>query len=365
MNQFNYTFSKNNIRLKQYIYKIGSYHYNWHKELEILTVLKGEVEVCVDGTSKVLGAGDVILINSNMGHATLAKERDSVAMLLHIDPDFFKDYYENTEYLYFDCSSGQNTRNEKPFILIRACLSEMILSCGRDTPGRKLLFESSFFHLLHTIVLYFPPKEIQTTAYMLIKNTFEAVDKMVSYIDKNFKRKISLDDLAKVSQYNRNYISQFFKAYLGINFYDYLTRIRLREATLELGRTDKSVSEIGLSNGFSDIKAFNSAFKAKFGKTPTEYRRQLNSDITKNDISFKKEFLPSDDEEMNKILAQFAADKNLCYMDGVHGDLPLHDKDTLESVQLMSEMSIKLKGIAQELKQTTDGLEKLIWTLPE
>ena len=365
MQQFYYTYSKNLINLKQYIYKIGSYHYNWHKELEILTVINGEVEVCTDGVSKVLETGDVILINSNEGHATLAKKPDSIAMVLHIDPEFFKGYYENIEYLYIDCCSIKETRYEKQFILIRAYLSEMILSNNKQTPEQKLLFESAFYALLHTIVLHFPPKEIQTTSYMIIKNTFEAIDKMIRYIEKNYKQKITLDNLAKVSQYNRNYISQFFKSYLGINFYDYLTRIRLREATLELGRTNKIISEIALSNGFSDIKAFNSAFKTKFGKTPTEYRKQLNSDIIKNDISFKKEFLPSNDEDVNKELIQYVVDKNSRYLDGSQRDIQSNYKNTLESVQLMSEMSIKLKVVARELKQTTDGLEKFIWTLSE
>lgn len=365
MQQFYYTFSKNNINLKQYIYRMGSYHYNWHKELEILTVIQGEAEVCVDGESKVLKTGDVILINSNIGHATLAKAPDSIAMVLHLEPEFFKDYYDNIERLYFECCSDDEDRYEKQFILIRAYLSEMILSHNKNTPELKLLFESAFFNLLHTIILHFPPEEIQSTAFMNIRSTFEAIDKMINYIDKNYRQKITLDNLAKVSQYNRNYISQFFKSYLGINFYDYLTRIRLREATLELGSTDKIISEIALSHGFSDIKAFNSAFKAKFGKTPTEYRKQLSSDITKNDPSFKKEFLPSDDEEMNKILRQFVVDKSSHHHGSYQKDIQSNYKNTLESVQLMSEMSIKLKGVANELKQTTDGLEKIIWTLSE
>jgi AraC-like DNA-binding protein len=365
LQQFNYTCNKNNINLKQYIYKIGSYHYNWHKELELLTVINGEVEVCTDGVSRILETGDVILINSNKGHATLAKRPDSIAMVLHIDPDFFKNYYDNIEYLSFDCCSNQETRYEKQFILIRAHLSEMILSGNNQSPELKLLFESAFYALLHTIVLHFPPKEIQSTTFMIIKNTFEAIDKMVKYIDKNYKNKITLDNLAKVSQYNRNYISQFFKSYLGINFHDYLTRIRLREATLELGRTNKVISEIALSHGFSDIKAFNTAFKANFGKTPTEYRKQLNSDITKNDISFKKEFIPINDEQVNKTLIQFVLDKNSHDIDTSQRDMQSNYNNTLESVQLMTEMSIKLKGVARELKQTTDGLEKIIWNLSD
>lgn len=95
MQQFYYSYDKNNIKLKQYIYKIGSYHYNWHKELELMILLSGEIEVCSDGVRRVLKPGDVILINSNKGHATLAHEPDSIAMVLHLDPEFFHDYYDN------------------------------------------------------------------------------------------------------------------------------------------------------------------------------------------------------------------------------------------------------------------------------
>lgn len=363
MNEFYYTFSKNNINIKQYIYKSGSYHYNWHKELELLTVLNGEVEVCTGGVSKVLKADDVILINSNKSHATLARKPNSISMVLRIEPEFFENYYENFEYLYFDCCSNNETRYDKPFILIRAYLSEMILSYSEQTPDFKLLFESAYYALLHNIVLYYPPKEVQSTGFILGNNRSEAIEKMVRYIDKNYRNKITLDDLAEISQYNRSYISQLFKAHLGINFYDYLTRIRLREATLELGQADKNISEIAFSNGFSDIKAFNKIFKSNFEKTPSEYRMQLNDDNTSNDISFLKEFLPVNDEDVNKKLRQYIVDKNGHFENP--RSIQSNYKNTTKSVQLISEMSIKLKEVADELMQTTDGLEKIMWLISE
>ena len=40
------------------------------------------------------------------------------------------------------------------------------------------------------------------------------------------------------------------KGHIGLNFYDYLMRIRLREATLELCSTDKTILEVAGDNGF-------------------------------------------------------------------------------------------------------------------
>ena len=49
----------------EYIYEIGTFHYNWHKDLEILVILKGSVEVCTENKLFFLEEDDVTLINSN------------------------------------------------------------------------------------------------------------------------------------------------------------------------------------------------------------------------------------------------------------------------------------------------------------
>lgn len=297
MQQFYYTYDKNGINLKQYIYTVGSYHLNWHRELELMTILNGEVEVCSEGVCRVLKEDDVIIFNSNKGHVTFAKKPDSIVMLLHIDPEFLRNYSKNGSYLNFDCCSNNKSRDEKPFRLIRSYLSEMILCSNKETIGQRLHFESTYYALLYTIVSYFQPKEIPATVYLHNEDRIDAISKMLRYIDKNYMQKITLNDLSQLSQYDRNYISQLFKAQLGINFHDYLTRIRLRNATLEL-KTDKNISDIALDNGFSDVKAFNRAFKSNFQKTPTEYRMQLNDNIIEIDTRFKKEFIPFDDKKL-------------------------------------------------------------------
>lgn len=239
----------------------------------------------------------------------------------------------------------------------------MMLGQGKHSVEGELLFQSAFYSLLHTIVLHFPPKQLPSAEVMILRNHMDAVEKIVRYIDKHYTQKITLNDLARVSQYNRNYISQFFKSYLGINFHDYLTRIRLREATLELGRTKKSVSEIAFSHGFPDLKSFNSAFRTSFGKTPTGYRKQLSEDITKYDINFKTDFLPWGDEEMHQTLIRYVMEKS--NPNGASGAAITGSQYTqaVESVQIASEMLLKLKHASTELEDTMEGLENIIGKL--
>lgn len=367
MEQFYYTYNKpnRNINLKQYVYTIGSYHYNWHSDLELLLILNGEVEVCTDGVSRILETDDMILINSNIGHATLARKPDSIAMVIHIDPILLKDYYENVEFLSVDLWSTRETRNKKPFVLIRAYLSEMILSCNNEGPEQKLLFESSFYSLLHTIVSHFPPKKIQSATFMINQKKFDAINKMIKYINKNYKKKITLNRLAKESGYNSSYVSQLFKSYLAINFYDYLTRIRLREATRELSQSENKILEIALENGFPDVKAFNSAFKENFDKSPTEYRAQLNIENVKNDINFKKQFIPTNDEVVNNKLKGYVSQKNSNFSrDFLKNDFS-NDEKIVQLTKFMTEVSYRLKEFTGELAQTADSIEDGVRSLSD
>ena len=244
---------------------------------------------------------------------------------------------------------------------VYAVSGEKAMLCARSGDRVYMILaqadESALYALLHTLSLYFPPERLSTGKAMLLRNTFDAVEKIVQYIDANYMQKITLNDLAQVSKYNRNYISQFFKSNLGVNFHDYLTRIRLREATLALSQTNQSVSEIALSHGFSDLKSFNTVFRARFSKTPTEYRRQLNETVTKYDPRFKRDFLPRADEAMNQILLQYMLDP------GQPAEPPPAGADT--PLQRVAETSLRLKELTQGLPQTAAGLEKILWELSQ
>ena len=92
---YTYDNKTSGLHLKQYAYYINSYKYNWHKDIELLLVLNGEIEVNKNGESHVMQKDDVILINSNMGHATMARKPDSIAMVIRINLDYFSAWLKN------------------------------------------------------------------------------------------------------------------------------------------------------------------------------------------------------------------------------------------------------------------------------
>lgn len=281
-----YQSERNNIYFDQLVYQIGSYHYNWHKELEVFWLLEGEIEVIVDSHSYNLKRDDLLIINPNSGHATFAKEQNSIALRMHIDPMFFFAYG-------FDLREGGFLLNSSlqkfhaAYDPIRRLLTRLLIT-GTEARQNRLLIDSLFYSLMQEISGFFTPANHCTIGTISEKNR-DIFDSMVAFIEENYYQDISLDILASKYNYSTSYLSRLFKEAVGINFYEYLVRTRLQNAVRELANADDKIASIALRNGFTDIKSFNLMFRKHFGKTPSEYRQNLNPHLIEIDESFKKE----------------------------------------------------------------------------
>lgn len=278
-----YSFDNIKIAYDQLIYRIGSYHYNWHPEIELLWLITGKIEVNVDGQSYMLEENDLLVINSNCGHATFATVPDSIAMRLHISPEFFTaqgiDVFEGR----FELNSNKEPRNPQ-FQMLRKDLSQLQL-INNDISTNKLKNNALLFKIAEILFEFFLPHTKRSGYSVGQKRVF--LDHAIQYIEENCNGELTLEQLAKECNYSTTYLSKIFKSELGINFYEYLTRCRLQKGISTLAVTDKKVATISYEIGFSDVKAFNKAFRKHFGTTPSEYRKQIDSDIREVDRTFK------------------------------------------------------------------------------
>lgn len=99
------------------------------------------------------------------------------------------------------------------------------------------------------------------------------------YIDSNYHRDISLDDLSRILNLSPYYFSKLFKEETGENFVEFLTRIRLDKAKELLKSPDISMKEICAQVGYSDPNYFSRIFKKVTGQTPTEYRDHVKVNL--------------------------------------------------------------------------------------
>ncbi len=105
------------------------------------------------------------------------------------------------------------------------------------------------------------------------EQSMSAVNQAKQYIDENYMKELTLDDVSRVVNISSYYFSKVFKEETGENFIDYLTKLRIEAAKKLLKTTNKSMKEISAEVGYSDPNYFSRNFKKYTGKTPTDYAR--------------------------------------------------------------------------------------------
>ena len=104
--------------------------------------------------------------------------------------------------------------------------------------------------------------------------SYSQIDRVVKYIRDNHRRKITVDELAKMSGVSARQLHRRFVEMFGMSAQEFLAKTRIKAASEELISTDRSVGEIAADFGFCDQSAFTQQFKKHVGETPLRFRRR-------------------------------------------------------------------------------------------
>jgi AraC-like DNA-binding protein len=102
------------------------------------------------------------------------------------------------------------------------------------------------------------------------------IEKTLEYMNHNFDKPITLNEVARLANMSDAAFSRFFKQRTGNTFIDSLTEIRLGHASRMLIDTTQSIAEIAYHCGFNNISNFNRIFKKKKSCTPKDFRESFS-----------------------------------------------------------------------------------------
>ena len=93
------------------------------------------------------------------------------------------------------------------------------------------------------------------------------------FIHEHADEELSLTEVGKAVNISANHLSEKFKEVAGINFVDYVARIRVGKACDLLQNSNLRISEIAFAVGFQSLSQFNRVFKKLTRKSPTQLRK--------------------------------------------------------------------------------------------
>ena len=101
------------------------------------------------------------------------------------------------------------------------------------------------------------------------------IAKARAFIDRNFSRDLTLEEVSREVHVSPYYFSKLFKEQTGDNFINYLTQRRVESAKQLLADGRLNIKAICNEIGYNDPNYFSRLFKRFEGITPTEYREQV------------------------------------------------------------------------------------------
>ena len=98
---------------------------------------------------------------------------------------------------------------------------------------------------------------------------------VTAYIEEHLAEQIPLATLAQLARLSPYYFCRAFKQSLGLPPHRYHNKRRIEQAKMLLAKPAPSVTDIGMTVGFSETSSFTTAFRKATGLTPTAYHRSV------------------------------------------------------------------------------------------
>ncbi len=232
-----------------------------HAEVEIIAVFKGSASLMANGVEYFVKEGDYIIIFPNIVHSyTLEKDIDVGKFIFSTTdmPDFnfiFETKLPKSPVISSESVAGTTLPS----------LTREILECyGASSPPVKKAY---LLLLMGKLMELCSPEDKK-----LLNNT---VLRVFEYCESNYRRRLTLEEVANALFVSKSCISHIFSCRLKMNFCNYINLLRINEAAFLLRTKNMSITEIAGCTGFGSIRTFNRAFVKIMGVTPKEYKKEL------------------------------------------------------------------------------------------
>lgn len=245
---------------------------HWHGHLEVILMLKGRMKVYMNQMEYEIEEDSMIVIDPKEMHATRTFGEVSY-VLLQIPFDFMTRVIDNIELVQFQ-KIFRNVSDNAETKELYECIIQMHKDYEEKPDGYRIHFLAEVYQFLYRLYYYHSAK-IQLEHKRKEDREYQRIECVCSYVKKNYKRQITLDEISGLLSISPEYFCRLFKQYTGQTFLEYVNSIRLMHFYQGLIETNYSITELLARNGITNYKVFMKLFKKNYGTTPGKVRSNL------------------------------------------------------------------------------------------
>ncbi|UKI29552.1 MAG: AraC family transcriptional regulator [Lentisphaeria bacterium] len=253
------------VGLVDYPEETGSDIPHAHDDFQMIAFVTGTLRFSVNGENFSGTPGDVLLLPPQLRHSWRVVEAGSTVQIRLI-PVFCEEYLEL-----------------RPLLVSSACLIHMPPPQLRKLQ-RKISAEQNRLHpaanvMINAVLLEFLANALRCFSrenQNISSASSEGITRVIRHLRANYRRKISLQEMASMACLGVSQFSVLFRRQTGKSPTAFLIGIRLRKAMEMIFSTDLKMHEIAHSCGFDSVSYFNRQFHAVYGVTPLSCRRKFS-----------------------------------------------------------------------------------------
>jgi len=246
-----------------------------HKQVELLYIIKGGLDVYVEQQRFDLRDHDVVLIGPNQLHRDHAHKAEYIVFQFDCSQ-----YADATTLPYFSMFTEPNAalsrlnyifaENPRARDEVVRCIMDIFTEMNDKAYGYELAVSSYIRRLLQTLLRY-DSRHLLTMRAADIARLKPVLD----YIETNLASKISVTDACKMVNISYSHFVTYFKKVVGMSFVDYVNYRKIKMAERILLLEDRNVEEVGNIVGMENRGHFYRIFR-KFNQcSPREFRLKM------------------------------------------------------------------------------------------
>lgn len=237
------------------------HHPHWS---EAIFVVKGEGVVTISGERYAVQEGDLLVYNQGIIHAEYSSTTNPL-----------ETYY---------CGIAHPNRSllipmeHRPIIKTkdnRATIESLFFLLYEESEHQRQAFQEASEYLLMTLMIWVKRlSEQEQFSKKLDRDSDSLAIRIKEYLDLNYLRHISLNDIANAFHMNSYYLSHVFHSKYDDSPIHYILNRRMGEAKQLLVQTKMKVSEIAQLLGYENANYFTILFKRIMGESPSQFRQR-------------------------------------------------------------------------------------------
>lgn len=235
---------------------------HFHRSIELIYVLKGEVE-CVINDEKFIAKQNDIIFTKRCGIHELTYSDGSATILLVIPPKYSNDFNTvfQTKTIHANLSDTAFNVNILPYFKTLA----------DKTETSDMVIKGFINIIIGKIFDYYPTTNVENLANL------DIIVDVLNYIDKHYREPISLDSISAKFGYNKYYFSRLFNDSIGANLNNYLNVVRLRNLLNDAKKIEKpNLSKLIYDYGFDSFSTFYRTCSLNYNLSPKELLNNKN-----------------------------------------------------------------------------------------